>query len=91
MKKIQILWVFEADVFTVQKGFLVYKKTKIDFSRFIFTIYYMGIHRVTRGYGGLWGVTRGDKGLQGVTRQTCFLIRTSTDSFSLSILHKNQG
>ena len=36
----------------------------------------------------------GYKGWQGVTRghtETCFLIRTSTDSFSLSILHENQG
>ena len=40
---------------------------KIVFSRFIFTIYDMGIHGVTRGYLGLQRVTTGYKGLQGVT------------------------
>ena len=64
----------------------------------------MKIHRVTRGYGGLQGVARGYRGLQGVKRgyrglqevkrghkKTCFLTRTSTDSFPSSILHKNQS
>ena len=46
---------------------LLYKTSKIVFSRFIFTIYEMGIQGVTRGYRGLQGVTRGDRGLQGVT------------------------
>ena len=63
-----ILWLFETDVFVVQKGFLPYKTSKIAFSRFIFRIYDMGIRRVTRGYRGLQGVTRGYMALQGVTR-----------------------
>ena len=44
------------------------KTSKFVFSRFIFTIYDMGIQGVTRGYRGLQGVTRGYKGLQGVTK-----------------------
>ena len=51
-----------------RKACLLYKTWKIVFSRFIFTIYDMGIHGVTRGYRGLQGVTRGYKGLQRVTR-----------------------
>ena len=53
--------------FLFRKACLLYKKSKIIFSRFIFTIYDMGIQGVTRDYGGLQGVTRGDRGLQGVT------------------------
>ena len=62
----------------VRKACLLYKTTKIVFSRFMFTIYDMGIQgvtsrsrglqRVKRSYKGLWGVTKGYKGLQGVTR-----------------------
>ena len=51
-----------------RKACLLYKTSKIVFSRFIFTIYDMGIHGVTKGYNGLQGVTGGYKGLQGVTR-----------------------
>ena len=50
------------------KACLLYKTSKIVFSRFIFAIYDMGIPGVTRGYRGLKGVTRGYKGWQGVTR-----------------------
>ena len=50
------------------KAFLLDKTSKIVFSRFIFTIYDMGIQGVTRGYKGLQGVTKGYKGLQGVIR-----------------------
>ena len=50
-----------------RKACLLYKTSKIAFSRFIFTIYDMGIQGVTRGYRGLQGVTGGHKGLQGVT------------------------
>ena len=53
------------------KACLLYKTSKIVVSRFIFTIYDMGIQEVTRGYKGLQGVTgvtRGYKGLQAVTR-----------------------
>ena len=46
---------------------LLYKTSKIAFSRFIFTIYDMGIQGVTRGYKGLQRVTGGYKGLPGVT------------------------
>ena len=51
-----------------RKAFLPYKTSKIAFSRFIFTIYYIGIRGVTGGYRGLRGVTWGYIGLQGVTR-----------------------
>ena len=47
---------------------MLYKTSKIVFSRFIFTIYDKGIQGVKRGYRRLQGVTRGFKGLQGVTR-----------------------
>ena len=50
-----------------RKACLLYKTSKIVFSRFIFTIYDMLIPGVTRGYRGLLGVTRGYKGLQRVT------------------------
>ena len=53
-----------------RKACLLYKTSKIVFSRFIFTIYDMGIHGVTRGYTGLQGVTGGYKGLQGVQAVT---------------------
>ena len=51
-----------------RKACLLYKTSKISFSRLIFAIYDMGIQGVTRGYLGLQGVTGGYKGLQGVTR-----------------------
>ena len=51
-----------------KKACLLYKTSKIVFSRFIFTIYDMGIQGVTTGYKGLQGVTGGYKRLQGVTR-----------------------
>ena len=47
-----------------RKSFLLYKTSKIVFSRFIFTIYDMGIQGVTRGYRGLQTFTRGYRGLQ---------------------------
>ena len=84
-----------------RKACLLYKTSKIVFSRFIFTIYDMGIQGVTRGYRGLQGVTRGykklqgvtggEEGLQGVTKdyRNFFLTRTFPDTFSWSILHKN--
>ena len=56
---------------------------------------YRGLQGVTGGYKGLQGVTRGstgDKGLQRVTKdyRNFFLTRTFPDTFSWSILHKNQ-
>ena len=50
-----------------RKACFLSKRSKVIFSGFIFTIYYMGIQRVTRGYMGLQGVTRGYRRLQGVT------------------------
>ena len=38
-----ILWVFETDVFVVQKGLFAIEDVKNRFSLFIFTIYDMGI------------------------------------------------
>ena len=66
----RILWDFESDVFMVQKGlfFFLYKTSKIGFSRFIFTIYYMGIHGVKRGYKGFEGVTGRYMRLEEVTK-----------------------
>ena len=57
---------------------------------------YKGLHGITRGYKGLQGVTRGDRGekvLRGVTKDytNSFLTRTFPDTFSWSILHKNQS
>ena len=53
---------------------------------------YKGLQGVTKGYKGLQGVTRGDKGLQRVTKdyRNFFLTRTFPDTFSWSILHKNE-
>ena len=53
--------------FLFREACLLYKTSKIVFSRSIFTIYDMGIHGVTEGYKGLQGVTGGYKGLQGMT------------------------
>ena len=107
------LWVFETAFFLFRKAFLLYKTSKIVFSRSVFTIYDMGLHGVTRGYRelqgvtkgynglegltggckGLQGVTGGDKRLQGVAKdyRNFFLTRTFPDTFSWSILHKNQS
>ena len=54
---------------------------------------YRGLQEVTRGYGGLQGVTGGDKALQGVIKdyRNFILTRTFPDTFSWSILHKNQS
>ena len=54
---------------------------------------YRGLQGVTGGYKGLQGVTGGDKGLRGVTKdyRNFFLSRTFQDSFSWSVLHKNQS
>ena len=50
-----------------RKACSLYKTSKIVFSRFILTIYDMGIHGVTTGNTALQGVTGGFKGLQRVT------------------------
>ena len=82
------------------------KTSKIVFSQFMYTIYDMGIQGVTRGYmgllgvtggykrlQGLQGVTGGDKGLHGFTKdyRNSFVTRTLPDTFSWSILHKNES
>ena len=51
---------------------------------------YKGLQGVTARYKGLQGVTRGDRGSQRII-QTFFLTRTFSDTFSSSILHKNQS
>ena len=50
-----------------RKASLLYKTSNIVLSRFIFTIYYVGIQWVTRDDRGRQGITRGNRGLQGVT------------------------
>ena len=50
-----------------RKACLLHKTSKIVSSRFIFTIYDMGIHGITTGCRGLQGVTGGYKSLEGVT------------------------
>ena len=54
---------------------------------------YRGLQGVTGGYKGLQGVTGGYKGLQGVTKnyRNFLLTRMFPDTFSWSILHKNQS
>ena len=54
---------------------------------------YTGLQGVTGGYKGLQGVTGGDKELRGVTKdyRSFFLTRTFPDTFSWSILLKNQS
>ena len=54
---------------------------------------YSGLQGVTRGYRGLQKVTGGDKWLQGVTKdyRNFFLSKMLRDTFSWSILHKNQS
>ena len=51
---------------------------------------YRGLQAVTGGYKGLHDVTRDYMGLQGIT-ETFFLDRTSLDTLSWFILHKNQS
>ena len=66
-----ILWVFKPTFSLFRKACLLYKRSKIVFSRFIFRFYDMGIQglqRVTGGDKGLQGVTRVYRGLQRVTR-----------------------
>ena len=51
---------------------------------------YRGLQGVTRGYKGVTGY---DMGLEGLTKdyRKFFLTRTLPDTFSWSILHKNQN
>ena len=68
LQKCQFCGFLKAMFLLFRKACLLYKTSKIVFSRSIFTIYDMGILGITRGYRGLQGVRRGYKGLQGVTR-----------------------
>ena len=54
---------------------------------------YKGLQGVTGGYKRLQGVTGVDKGLQEVSKdyRNFSLTRTFPDTFSWSILHKNQS
>ena len=54
---------------------------------------YRGLQVVTKGYKGLQGVTGGYNGLQRVKKdyRNFFLTRTFPDTFSWSILHKNES
>ena len=54
---------------------------------------YRGLQRATGGYKRLQGVTEEGKWLQGVTKdyRNFFLTRTFPDTFSRSILHKNES
>ena len=52
MQKCQFCGFFKPMFLLFRKACLLYKTSKIVFSRFIFTIYDMGIQGVTRGYKG---------------------------------------
>ena len=67
LQKCQFCAFLKPMFFLFRKACLLYKTSKIVFSRSIFKIYDMGIHGVTRGYRWLQGVTTSYKGLQGVT------------------------
>ena len=86
----------------LRKPFLLYKRSKIVFSRSMtwkcrglqgVTEGYKGLQGVTKGYKGLQGVRGGDKRLQGVTKdyRNFSLTRAFPDTFSWSILHKNES
>ena len=63
MQKCQFSGFLKPMFLLLRKACLLEKTSKIIFSRFIFTIYDMGIEEVKRGYRGL-------KGLQGVKEVT---------------------
>ena len=77
----RILWAFESDVFMVQKGLFFYIKRRKSVFHDSF------LRFITWAYMGFEGVTGRYKRLQ----KTCFLTSTSPDTFSWSILHKNQS
>ena len=61
LQKCQFCGFLKPMFFLFRKACLLYKTSKIVFSRSFFTIYDMGIQGVTRGYWGLQGVTRSYK------------------------------
>ena len=74
LQKCQFCGFLKAMFFLFRKGCLLYKTSKIVFSRFIFTIYDTGIPGVAKDY-----------------RNFFFRTRTFPDTFSWSILKKNQS
>ena len=75
LQKCQFCGFLKPIIFLFRKACLLYKTSKIIFSRFIFTREYgvvtrdyRGLQGVTKGYRQLQGVTRAYRGLQGVTR-----------------------
>ena len=92
-----ILSVFETDVFLSSERLVCYIKLLKSFFDDLFspsmTWEYRGLQGVTGGYKRLQVATGGDKGLQVVTKdyRNLFLTRTFLETFSGSILHKNQS
>ena len=66
LQKCQFCGFLKPMFFLFRKDCLLYKRSKIVFSRPM-TWEYTGLQGVTVGYKGLQGVTGGYKGLQGVT------------------------
>ena len=64
LQKCQLCGFLKPMLLLFRKACLLDETSKIVFSRFIFTIYDMGIPGVTRDYRELQKVTRGYKGLQ---------------------------
>ena len=67
LQKCQFCGFFKPIFLFFRKACLLYKTSKIVFTRFLFTIHDMGMQGVKRGYKGLQGVTEGYRGLPGVT------------------------
>ena len=68
LQKCQFCGFLKPTFLLLRKACLLDKTSKIAFSRFIFTIYDMGIQGVTRGYRRLQGVTGGTRGYKGLKR-----------------------
>ena len=79
-----IFTIYDMDVQGVTRGYTGLQGVTGDYKR---------LQGVTGGYKDLQGVTVGDNGLQGVTKdyRDFFLTRTFPDTFSWSILYKNQS
>ena len=68
LQKCEFFGFLKAMFLLLRQACLLYKTSNLVSSRFICSIYDMGIQVVTSGYRGLQGGTRGYKGLQEVTR-----------------------
>ena len=65
---IPVLWVFEADVFILQKGLIAIKNVDNRFFHNLFSQAITWEYRMLQGVTGRYrGLTRGYRGLQGVT------------------------